>query len=328
MQRREFITVLAGALAACPHTAGAQQNGPLPVLGFLESGSRIEFAERVDAFRQGLSRFGYSENRNLVIEYRFAQGHYDLLPEMAADLVRRQVAAIVATGSPNSAQAAQAATQTIPIIFANGGDPIKLGLVTSLNRPTGNITGLTFFNSSLVSKRIELARELVPTAKLLGVLVNPDNPNTSSDITAIHNAAQGIGLEVLTINANIERDFETAFAMFVQRKVDAIFVNNDAFFSTRKEQVAAIATRSAIPTIYYLRDFVVAGGLVSYGTNIVDIYRDTGVYAGRILKGVKPTELPVILPSKFEFVVNLNTAKKLGLVIPTSILLRAGEVIE
>jgi len=228
MRRREVITWLGGA-AAWPLAARAQQSGPLPVLGFLESGSRIEFAERLDAFRQGLSKFGYSEGQNLVIEYRFAQGHYDLLPEMAADLVRRQVAAIVATGSPNSAQAAQAATQTIPIIFANGGDPIKLGLVTSLSRPKGNITGLTFFNSSLVSKRIELARELVPTAKLLGVLVNPDNPNTSSDITTIHNAAQGIGLDVLILNASIERDFETAFAVFVQRKVDVIFVNNDAF---------------------------------------------------------------------------------------------------
>jgi putative tryptophan/tyrosine transport system substrate-binding protein len=326
MRRRDFLTVLGGA-TAWPSIASAQQPA-IPIIGFLESGSRLAFADRLVAFHQGLRKFGYAEGQNVVIEYRFAQGQYDQLPAMATDLVQRQVAVLVATGSPNSAQAAKAATQTIPIVFANGGDPIGLGLVTSISRPVGNLTGLSFYNSSLVQKRVEVARELVPSAKLLGVLVNPNNPNTPSDIKAIQSAVQRIGLQALIVNAASENDFETGFAAFAQGKADVIFVNNDAFFSTRANQIVAFETRYAIPTIYYLRDFVVAGGLVSYGTNIIDIYGEAGVYTGRILKGVKPSELPVLLPSKFEFVVNLGTAKKLGLAIPTSILLRADEVIE
>ena len=326
MRRRDFLTVLGGA-TAWSSIARAQQPA-IPIIGFLESGSRIAFADRLEAFQQGLRKFGYSEGQNVIIEYRFAQGQYDQLPAMATNLVQRQVAVLVATGSPNSAQAAKAATQTIPIVFANGGDPIGLGLVTSISRPTGNVTGLTFYNSSLVPKRVELARELVPSAKLLGVLVNPNNPNTPSDTKAIQSAVQRTGLQVLIVNAASENDFEAAFAVFAQRKADVIFVNNDAFFSTRSNQIVDIETRYAIPTIYYLRDFVAAGGLVSYGTNIIDIYGEAGVYTGRILKGVKPSDLPVLLPSKFEFVVNLITAKKLGLTIPTSIFLRADEVIE
>jgi len=300
----------------------------MPVIGFLESGSLAEFADRVNAFREGLRKFGYIEGETVKVEYRFANGHYGQLPSMASDLVGRQVAVLVATGSPNSAQAAQAATQTIPIVFANGGDPVKLRLVSTVNRPGGNTTGVTFFNSSLAPKRMELVRELLPKATIVGVLVNPRNPNTEADIKVLQAAGRSVGLDVLIVNAVSDSDFEPAFTAFAQRHVDATIINNDAFFSTQPGPIVEIAARRAIPTIYYLRNFVAAGGLVSYGTNIIDMYRETGAYTGRILKGVKPTDLPVLFPSKFEFVLNLKTAKTLGLDIHTSILLRADEVIE
>jgi putative ABC transport system substrate-binding protein len=327
MRRREFITLVGSAVAGWPFTALAQQSA-MPVIGFLESGTLAEFADRVDAFREGLRKFGYIEGETVKVEYRFANGHYGELPSMASDLVGRQVAVLVATGSPNSAQAAQAATQTIPIVFANGGDPVELGLVSTVNRPGGNTTGVTFFNSSLAPKRMELVRELVPKATIVGVLVNPRNPNTEADIKVLQTAGRSVGLDVLIVNAVSDSDFEPAFAVFAQRHVDAIIINNDAFFSTHPGPIVEIAARRAIPTIYYLRSFVAAGGLVSYGTNIIDMYRETGAYTGRILKGVKPTDLPVLFPSKFEFVLNLKTAKTLGLDIHTSILLRADEVIE
>jgi len=327
MKRREFITLLGGAAATWPLVARGQQSDVL-VIGFLESGSSAEFKERIDGFREGLSRFGYTEGKTIRIEHRFANGHYEQLPQLASDLVGRQVAVLVATGSPNSAQAAQAATQSIPIVFANGGDPVMLGLVAAVNRPGRNTTGVTFFNSSLAPKRMELVRELVPQASIAGLLVNPRNPNTDSDVKVLQAAARSIGVEVLILHASEESDFASAFAAFNRHRVDAVVVNNDAFFSTQSTRIVEIAARASLPTIYYLRSFVAAGGLVSYGTNIVEMYREAGVYTGRILRGVSPGDLPVLFPSKFEFAVNLKTAKALGLAVPTSILLRADEVIE
>jgi putative ABC transport system substrate-binding protein len=326
MRRRAFITLL-GSAAVCPLAARAQQP-TLPVIGFLESGSPAEFVERVQAFREGLRKFGYIEGETVSVEYRFAKGKYDELRAMAFDLVGRHVDLLVATGAPSSAQAAQAATRTVPIVFANAGDPVKLGLVETINRPGGNTTGVTFFNSFLGPKRMELVRELVPKASVAGLLVNPHNPNTPSDITSLQTAGRSIGLDLLILNAQSETDFEPAFAAFAQHRVAAIVINNDSFFSAQAGRIVGIATRFAIPTIYYLRSFVVAGGLVSYGSNLIDMYREVGVYAGRILRGVKPADLPVLFPSKFEFVLNLKTAKMLGLDVPPSILLRADEVIE
>jgi len=300
----------------------------MPIIGFLDSGSPAVFADRVAAFRRGLGETGHVEGRNVGIEYRWADGQYDRLPALAADLVGRQVAVIAATGSPNSAQAANAATATIPIVFANGGDPVKLGLVRSLNHPGGNLTGVSYFLSELGPKRLELLHELVPRATVIAYLVNPTNPVTESDTKNIQTGADALRQQIRMLTASSERDLDAAFATLIQQRSDALLVNNDAFFSSRANQIVTLAAQHAVPTIYYLRDFVVAGGLVSYGASVADGYRQVGIYAGRILKGEKPADLPVMQPTRFELVINLKTAKALNLEIPPLVRALANEVIE
>jgi putative ABC transport system substrate-binding protein len=324
--RRELMLALAGA-ATSPFALRAQQLA-LPIIGFLESGSPEAFVGRLAKFRAGLAERGYTEDGNVKIEYRWAEGHYDRLPMFVSDLVSRGVKVIAATGSPNTAMAAQAATNIIPIVFANGGDPVRLGLVRSLSRPTGNATGVSFFNSALVAKRLQIVRELFPTARLLGLIVNPNNPNTVTDIADAQGAAAALGMQIVVAPAGAETDFDSAFVGLIGERASAIVINNDAFFSTQNDRFLKLSTRYRIPTIHYLRSFVAAGGLFSYGTDIEDMYREAGTYVARILAGAKPTELPVMLPTKFQFAVNLKTAKALGLEIPATLLVRANEVIE
>ena len=326
MRRREFITLLGGAAAAWPLAVRAQQS--MLVIGFLNSASPGPFASLVQAFRVGLGNTGHFEGQNIVIEYRWAQGQYDRLGGLAADLASRQVRVIAATGGEPSALAAKAATSTIPIVFAIGGDPINVGLVPSLNRPTGNITGVTLFTSVLGAKRLEMLRELVPNASVLAVLMNPNNPNAETDIRDLQAAARSIGQKIIVLKASAATEFETAFATLVQQRVAALLVSADPFFNSQQPQLVALAARHSIPAIYELRAFATAGGLASYGSSITEAYRRVGVYTGQILKGAKPADLPVMQPTNFELVINLRTAKALGLTIPESLLLRADEVIE
>ena len=327
VRRRQFITTLCGVATAWPLAVRAQQPA-LPVVGFLSSVSPGPFRQFVDAFRRGLSETGFIEGQNVMIEYRWAEGHFDRLPALAADLVGRNVAVIAATGGPPSGQAAKAATITTPIVFIVASDPVKLGLVASLSRPGGNATGVALFAVTVESKKLELLHELVPKAMVIGVLTNPRNPNAETVSTDLQTAARTLGLRIYVVNAATERELGTAFATLVEQQVGALVVAADPFFTSRREEVVVLAARHGIPAIYEWREHAAVGGLMSYGTNISDAYRQAGIYTGRILKGEKPADLPVVQPTKLELVINVKTAKALGLTIPESILLRADEVIE
>jgi putative tryptophan/tyrosine transport system substrate-binding protein len=325
--RREFIALLGGTATAWPLATSAQQPA-LPVIGFLNGQSPAESEGALAAFRQGLNETGYVEHRNVGIEYRWAQGQYDRLPAFAASLVVRRVAVIVAVGGTASALAAKAATTSIPIVFTTAGDPVKLGLVASFNRPGGNVTGVSFLTNELGSKRLELLHELVPAATAIGVLVNPTNPNAQSELSDLEAAARVLGLHLHVANASSEREIDAAFARFGELRVNALFVAADAFFNSRRDQLIALAARHALAASYNVRDHVAAGGLMGYGASLTDANRQVGVYAGRILKGEKPADLPVMQPTKFEFVINLKTARALGLDVPAKLLALTDEVIE
>jgi putative tryptophan/tyrosine transport system substrate-binding protein len=326
MNRRDFITVLGGAAATWPHAASAQQPA-MPVIGFLNGASPDGYAPYVAAFRQGLKEAGYVDGQNATIEYRWAEGHYDRLPMLAADLIQRKVTVIAATTTP-AALAAKAATSTVPIVFTSGGDPVKLGLVASLNRPGGNVTGVSNLINELGSKRLGLLRELVPTATAIATLVNPDFQDAESQLRDVEAAARSLGLQLIFLSASSEREIDAAFATMAQQGGGALLVTVDPLFVARRDQIVALAARRAIPALYPLRDFAVAGGLMSYGTDFSDSYRQCGIYAGRIVRGEKPADLPVQRSVKFEFVINLRTAKAQGVAIPNSMQLLADEVIE
>jgi putative ABC transport system substrate-binding protein len=326
MKRREFIAGLGGAVS-WPVWAGGQQ-AALPVVGVLSGGAGDANADFPVALRKGLNEIGYSEGQNVTIEYRLAGGQIDRVPALAAELVLRQVAVIAVSGGTMSALAAKAATATIPIVFAIGSDPVEDGLVTSLNRPGGNITGVTFFTTALASKRLELLHELVPNASVIGMLVNPNVPDGAAQLRDVSAAARALGLQIVVQNAGSETDFEMAFATLIQQGAGALFVSSDAFFFNRRDQLVALAARHGMAAIYQSREFAAVGGMMSYGAPFADVFRQVGVYTGRILKGAKPAELPVLQPTKFDLVINLKTAKALSLEIPHKILALADEVIE
>jgi putative ABC transport system substrate-binding protein len=327
LKRREFITLLGGAAAAWPLGVGAQQ-AAMPVIGFLGGGSPDAFAHVVDAFRQGLYETGFAEGQNVTIEYRWAEGQYDWLPALVADLIRQKPAVIVATGGDVGVRAAKKAATAIPIVFTSGSDPVAAGFVSSLNRPGGNVTGVSLFVSVLEGKKLELLRELVPMAAVIGFLVNPNNPRADVDTADMQAAARALGKLLLILKADGEHDFDAVFTNLAQQRVDALVVHTEPFFLSRRDHLVELAARHSIPTIYGLREFAAAGGLISYGTKLSDSYRQVGIYTGKILKGEKPADLPVMQPTKFEFVINLKAAKALGLTVPTSLLVRADEVIE
>jgi ABC-type uncharacterized transport system substrate-binding protein len=325
MKRREFITLLGGA-AAWPLAARAQQ-AVMPVIGFLSSSAPVDRARYLPAFRQGVRETGYVEGQNVVIEYRWAQDQHDVLPDLAADLVRRQVTVIAAHDTASSI-VAKAATTTIPIVFASGGDPVRLGLVASLNRPGGNVTGVTFVAAQLGAKRLGLLHELNPGAVRVGVLVDPNFAPTQSFVSDVQAAALSIGKQIEVLEAPTGRDIETAFARLTQRSIDALLVGHGPLLDNRRVQLATLAAYHRVPAIYPLRASAEAGGLMSYGTSLTDAYRQAGVYTGRVLKGEKPADLPVMQSIKFEFVINLNTARAFGLSFPPGLLAIADEVIE
>ena len=315
MRRRKFITLLGAAATAWPLAARAQQQ-PMPVVGFLNAASPGPLRQQVAAFREGLKESDYVEGRNVAVEYRWAEGQYDRLPALVADLVRQQVSA------------AKAATTTIPIVFSLGADPVGLGVVASLNRPGGNITGVYQFTSGLEAKRLGLLHEMIPKATPIAVLVNPNFADAENQLRDVEEAAARLEVQLVIVRANAESDFDAAFSTLVRQRAGALLVCSSPFFNGRREQLVVLAARHAIPAIFEWREFAAAGGLMSYGTNLTDAYRQMGVYAGRILKGAKPAELPVVQESKFELVINAHTARMFGLTVPHSLLARADEVIE
>jgi putative ABC transport system substrate-binding protein len=326
MRRRNFIALLGGAVA-WPLAARAQQ-ARMPVVGFMSTLSPESISGPVAGFHHGLRETGYREGQNVTIEYRWAQGHYDRLPELAADLVRRQVAVLVASGGDPSPQIAKAATQTIPIVFGMFGDPVKEGLVDSLSRPGGNSTGVTIFGPAAVTKRLQLLHALVPQGAVIAFLMNPNNPNGNLEMGAAQAAAASLGRQLVVLSASSESELDAAFASMVQQQIATLVGASDPFLFNRRAQIVSLAERHRIPAIYYLRDFADAGGLMAYGNSLTDMYRLVGVYVGRILKGEKTSDLPVVQPTKFEFVINLKTAKALGLTVPFGLLNAADEVIE
>jgi putative tryptophan/tyrosine transport system substrate-binding protein len=326
MQRREFITLLVGTAATWPLPPRAQQVAT-PVVGFLHSGSKLR-SPHVIGFGQGLNETGFVEGRNVTVRYRFAEGHYDQLPAMVADFVNGNVAVLAALGGVQTALAAKPASTTIPVVFANGSDPVHFGLVESLNRPSGNMTGVSFFTATLEAKRLGLLSELVPAARTFGILINPTNDNAELQLKDMAQGGLTLSRPITIQKASNEREIETAFETFAQQQVNALLVGSDPYFFGEREKIVALAARYNLPAMYEWREFAQAGGLASYGTNLLDNYRMAGAYVGRILKGEKPANLPVVQATKFEFVINLKTAKSLGLKLPSGPLSTADEVIE
>jgi putative tryptophan/tyrosine transport system substrate-binding protein len=327
MNRRELISLLGGAAVAWPLAARAQQPA-MPVIGFLHSGTAAPFKTQLAAFQQGLKEGSYVVGQNVTIEYRWAEGKIDLLPELAADLVRRKVNVIAAVGGPASNLAAKNATTTIPVVFSTGADPVKMGLVTNVRQPGGNVTGITFFSEELGAKALSLLRELVPGAKTVGLMVNPSNPETPRRSTDAVAAARALGLTMEVAYAATPPDIDKAFDSLSERRVGALLLGADAFYGGRIQQIVSLAARHKIPAMYYRREFAEAGGLASYGASVIDAYRQVGVYVARVLKGDKPGELPVMQAAKFEFVLNLKTARALGIEVPTAFSAAADEIIE
>jgi putative ABC transport system substrate-binding protein len=327
MRRREFITLLGGAAAAWPLAARAQQPA-MPVIGWISSRAASESDYLVAAFRQGLKETGYMEPQNVALDFRWGEGRYDRLPAHATELVGRPVTVIVATGGDPAAQAAKAATATIPIIFVSGSDPVKVGLVASLNRPGGNITGVHLLLLGMGAKRLGMLHELVPAANPIGVLTNPNFADGRTQLRDVEDAAKSLGLELMVLKASTELEIDAAFNHLAQQRIGAVLIASDPFFTTRRDQLAALTARHAIPAMFDLREYAVAGSLMSYGASLTDGYRQGGIYTGRILKGAKPADLPVVQPTKYELVINLNTAKALGLTVPQTLLAVADEVIE
>jgi putative ABC transport system substrate-binding protein len=325
LERRDFISLVGGTVVAWPLAARTQQS-TMPVVGCLNTGAPGPLRQQLAAFTAGLQQDGYVEGQNVAVEYRFAEGRFDRLPALASDLVRRQVAVLVASSA--GAFAAKQATTTIPIVFNVGDDPIKTGLVASLNRPGGNLTGVYMFASGLEAKRLGLLHEMVPKATTIAVLINPNYLDAENQLRDVQEAAARLGVQLVVVRADVESDFDAAFATLVQQRAGALLVCASPFFNARRQQLVVLAARHAVPAIYEWRDFVGAGGLMSYGTSLADAYRQAGVYAGRILKGAKPGDLPVVQSTRFEFVINLNTAKALGLEVPPTLSARADEVIE
>ena len=327
MRRRDFIKVVAGSAVTWPLATGAQQSA-MPVIGWLSARSPAEAASVLQAFRQGLGQVGYFEGKNVTIEYRWAEGRYDQLPALAAELVSRQVTLIAATGGEPSPLAAKAATSTIPIVCTLGGDPVEIGLVASLNQPGGNLTGTTIMAVEMAPKRLDLARQLVPNATTVAMLINPRFPTASAEAREVQNAARPAGIQINLLNASTESEIDTAFTTIVQQKSGVLIIGTDPFLVGQRDQLVRLAARYTLPTIYFLREFVEAGGLMSYGPNIANGYRQAGVYAGLILNGANPANLPIVQPTQFQLYLNIKTAKTLGLQVPPLLLALADEVIE
>ena len=327
IRRREFIALFGGAAVAWPLAARTQQVG-IPTIGWLSARSPDEAANTVAAFQRGLNSAGYIVGRNVAMEYRWAGGQYDRLPAMARELVNRQVAVIVAVGAASSWTAAKSASSTVPIVFGGGADPVRLGVVASLNRPGGNATGINYLLNSLASKLLQIVDELIPRGEPIAALINSDNPNAANDVQDMQEATQAIGRQIKVMHATTEREIDAAFQQVVNERIGALVVGSDGFFFSQRDRLVGLAARHKLPAIYFGREFVAAGGLMSYGSDLADGYRQVGIYAGRILKGEKPADLPVIQSSKFELLINLKTARTLGVAVPTTLLAIADEVIE